>query len=98
MPKYPWKSYSPLRTHEFDDGVFRDGVDPGHLFVCRNCHRRFKFDSGAHRTWAVGKGRRYLPLQDAVSGRWISEPCSGGPNAKDEEDSARVKLRLIASR
>ena len=97
MPKYPWKSYSPLRTHDFADGVFLDGPEPGDLFVCRNCHRRFKFDSDVHRTWAVGKGRSYLPLHDAVSSRWISEPCSGGPNEKDKEDSKRLKSVPTAS-
>lgn len=91
MPKYPWKSYSPLRTHDFDDAVFHDGHEPGNLFICRNCHRRFKFDSDEHRTWAVGKGRSYLALKDAVTSRWISEPCSGGPNKTDAEDSKRLK-------
>ena len=92
MPKYPWKPYSPLRTHDFDDGVFHDGEEPGNLFVCRNCHRRFKFDPYEHRTWAVGNaGSSYLALQDAVTRRWISETCSGGPNKTDTQDSKRLK-------
>jgi len=95
MPKYPWQPYSPLRTHDFDDGVFVDGPQPGNLFVCRNCNRRFKFDSAAHKTWAVGKGRTYFALHDSVSSRWITQPCSGSPNEQDEEDSKRVKPRLM---
>lgn len=94
MPKYPWKSYSPLRTHDFDEAVFVDGNQPGQLFVCRNCGRRFKFDSGEHRTWAVGKGQTFAALQDAISSRWISEACAGGPNKHDENDSKRIKLRV----
>ena len=93
MPKYPWKTYSPLRTHEFEDGIPLDGAQPGQLFECKNCGRRFKFDREEHRTWAVGKGRSYLALHDSISSRWIAEPCSGGPNANDAEDSKRVKLR-----
>jgi hypothetical protein len=92
MAKYPWKSYSPLRTHDFDDGVPLNGSQPGQLFVCRNCGRRFKFDSEARRTWAVGKGRSFLALQDTISSRWISEACAGGPNEHDESDSKRIKL------
>ena len=95
MPKYPWKSYSPLRTHEFDDGVSTQGPEPGVLFICRSCSRRFKFDSIARRTWAVGEGRSYLALQDAVSRRWVSESCSGEPNEDDAEDSKQVKLRVV---
>jgi hypothetical protein len=92
MGKYPWKSYSPLRTHDFDDGVLVNGGQPGQLFVCRNCGRRFKFDSTARRTWAVGKGRSFPALQDAITSRWISEACTGGPNEHDESDSKRIKL------
>ena len=90
MPKYPWKPYSPLRTHDFDEGLALEGGD---LFVCKTCGRRFKFNREAHRTWAVGDGKGYLPLQDSVSSRWIAEPCSGGPNARDVQDSKRVKTR-----
>ena len=97
MPKYPWKSYSPLRTHDFGDTVFRDGEEPGDLFVCRTCERRFKFDSDAHRTWAVGKGRSSPALHDSVSSRWISEPCSGVPSAKDADDSKRLKPSGVQS-
>ena len=94
MPKYPWKSYSPLRTHDFDEGLLTEGSQPGVLFVCRNCSRRFKFDSMARRTWAVGEGNNYLALQDAVSRRWISETCSGGPNDGDAADSKRIKVAV----
>jgi len=93
MPKYPWKTYSPLRTHDFDDGVSMNGAQPGDLYVCKNCGRRFKFDRDMHRTWAVGTGQRYLALHDSISSRWIAESCSGGPNANDAEDSKRIKLR-----
>ena len=37
MPKHPWRFYSPLRTHDFDDGIPLKGREPGRLFVCRNC-------------------------------------------------------------
>jgi len=93
MPKYPWRSYSPLRTHDFDDGLVVKGREPGQLFVCRNCQRRFKYDSSMHETWAVGKARSFLALESAVSLRWISEGCAGGPSLADEDDSKRVKRR-----
>ena len=95
MAKYPWKSYSPLRTHDFDDGVLVKGRQPGQLFICRNCRRRFKFDAAERRTWAVAGGRGFPALQDAVSSRWVAEFCTGGPSAHDEDDSKRIKL-LVA--
>jgi len=94
MPKYPWRFYSPLRTHDFDDGVPLKGREPGQLFVCRNCGRRFKYDSVAHLTWAVGKGREFSALASSVSSRWISEQCAGGPSRTDEEDSKRLRSRV----
>jgi hypothetical protein len=90
MPKYPWRFYSPLRTHDFGDGVLLKGREPGRLFVCRNCLRRFKYDSSAHTTWAVGKARGFPALDSSVSSRWISEQCTGGPAHEDEEDSKRT--------
>jgi len=93
MPKYPWRFYSPLRTHDFDDGVLLKGREPGQLFVCRNCLRRFKYDSWAHTTWAVGKGRGFSALESSVSSRWLSEYCAGGPSHADEQDSKRTKMR-----
>jgi len=93
MPKYPWRSYSPLRTHDFDEGVLLNGREPGMLFVCRNCLRRFKYDSSEHRTWAVGKARGFSALESSVSARWLSEVCAGGPSSTDEEDSKRIRSR-----
>ena len=49
MSKYPWRFYNPLRTHDFGDGILLKGREPGRLFVCRNCFRRFKYDSEARR-------------------------------------------------
>jgi len=94
MPKYPWRFYSPLRTHDFDDGVALKGREPGQLFVCRNCGRRFKYDAETHVTWAVGKGRNFSALDRAVSLRWITEQCAGGPSGADEDDSKRLKSRV----
>ena len=99
MPKYPWKNYSPLRTHDFDEGVAHNGVQPGVLFVCRNCLRRFKFDPGAHTTWAVGApSDDFLALRDSVTRRWVSEWCSGGPATGDAEDSKQIKLAVHSRR
>jgi hypothetical protein len=94
MPKYPWRSYSPLRTHDFDDGVPLKGREPGQLFICRNCQRRFKYDSSMHATWAVGKAPRFLGLDSSVTRRWLSEGCAGGPSHADEDDSKRIKRRV----
>jgi hypothetical protein len=94
MPKYPWQSYSPLRTHDFDDGLPVKGKEPGQLFVCRNCQRRFKYDSSTHTTWAVGKPRSFLALEGSISRRWVGEWCAGGPNVADEADSKRTKRRV----
>ena len=94
MPKYPWRMYSPLRTHEFDDGVSLKGQEPGQLFVCRTCGRRFKYDAVAHTTWAVGKGQGYSALQSSVTSRWITEYCAGNPSRADEEDSKRFRSRV----
>jgi len=93
MPKSPWRFYSPLRSHDFDDGVPKKGREPGRLFVCRNCLRRFKYDSSTRTTWAVGKGRRFAALESSVSGRWVGESCAGGPGQADEEDSKRIVPR-----
>jgi hypothetical protein len=94
MPRSPWRFCSPLRSHDFDDGAPLKGREPGRLFVCRNCLRRFKFDSSAQRTWAVGKGRGFRALERSVSGRWLSEECAGGPSHADEEDSKRIASRV----
>ena len=90
MPKYPWRSYSPLRTHDFEDGILLKGREPRRLFVCRTCLRRFKYDSWARTTWAVGKAQGFPPLENSVNNRWISERCAGGPGREDEEDSKRT--------
>jgi hypothetical protein len=95
MPKYPWRFYHPLWTHDFGDGILLKGREPGRLFVCRNCFRRFKYDSLAHRTWAVGKALSFPPLENSVNSRWMSEQCAGGPGHEDEEDSKRT-VSLVA--
>ena len=94
MPKYPWRDYSPLRTHDFDDGVRLKGREPGELFICRKCRRRFKYEPETRITWAVGNDRSYSALQDAVSSRWVSEPCPLAPNPADREDSRRLRKRV----
>ncbi len=91
MPKYPWRSYNPLRTHDFDDGVLLKGREPGRLFVCRNCLRRFKYDATERRTWAVGNGRSFPALESSVNTRWVLEGCTGGPGESDQEDSKRLR-------
>jgi hypothetical protein len=94
MPKYPWRVYSPLRTHDFDDGVQLKGREPGELYICRKCLRRFKFDSLGRVTWAVAKDREYSALETSISNRWISEQCAQAPGPADEEDSRRVRRRV----
>jgi hypothetical protein len=93
-PKYPWRSYSPLRTHDF---IVAPSESPSHLrvFVCRKCDRRFKFNAGDHTTWAVARDANSSALQDAVNTRWLSEPCVGRREA-DEADGKLIKGRARA--
>ncbi|MBI2963562.1 MAG: hypothetical protein HYY35_07390 [Deltaproteobacteria bacterium] len=89
-PKYPWRSYSPLRTHDFVAGPFPRSARRVRVFICRSCGRRFQFDEDARTTRAVGRDG-CSPLQSAVNIRWLSEPCAGRRRASDAEDFKRVK-------
>lgn len=90
-PKYPWRSYSPLRTHDFIEGLFPESSRPLRVFICRSCDRRFKFDKDTHTTWAIGRDERLSPLHGTVNTRWLSEPCAGRRRQADEEDFKRIK-------
>lgn len=87
-PKYPWRSYSPLRTHDFTEEILSHTSPPLRVFICRSCDRRFKFDAFDHTTWAVASDAKFSALQEAVNRRWLSEPCTGRRNP----DSADFKL------
>jgi hypothetical protein len=86
-----WKSYDPLRTHDFGAG-FLNVSEVGQLFICRNCHRGFKYDPGTQRTWAIGRDKRCSALESSVNRRWLAEPCAGGPTDFDQQDSTKFAL------
>ncbi len=94
-PKYPWRSYSPLRTHDFIEAFFPESPPPLRVFICRSCDRRFKFDASDHTTWAVARDENLSALQDAVNTRWLSEPCAGRRET-DEADNKLIKGRRRA--
>jgi hypothetical protein len=89
-PKYPWRSYSPLRTHDFVEGIFKSSPSL-RFFVCRRCDRRFRFDPDEHTTWAVGTDENLSALHSAANRRWLSEQCVGQRSEVDREDSKRIK-------
>jgi hypothetical protein len=90
MTQYLWKSYDPLRSHDFGEGRFLDTSEPGQLFICRNCYRAFKYDPRTERTWAVGRDERCSPLDGPVNQRWLAEHCAGGPSDFDGQDSQQL--------
>jgi hypothetical protein len=96
MTEYPWKGYSPLRSHDFSEGHSSSPFEPGQLFTCRNCYRGFKYDPRTQKTWAVGRDERCSPLDSSVNRRWLAEDCPGGPSDWDEDDSMRFES-LLAS-
>lgn len=91
-PKYPWRSYSTLRTHDFIEEAFAEDLRPLRVFVCRSCSRRFTFDSETRVTWAIAADEKRSALQNGVSSRWLSEHCAGRRSAADEKHSKRIKL------
>jgi hypothetical protein len=89
-PRYPWRSYSVLRTHDFVELAPGAG-EQARLFLCRACARAFKFDASLRRTWAVTRDGRHAPLPRAVSERWVAERCTGRQRAGDDEVVRRVR-------
>jgi hypothetical protein len=89
-PKYPWRSYSPLRTHDFIEEIIPQTSPPLRVFICQSCDRRFKFDAVDHTTWAVASDAKLSALQEAVNRRWLAEPCAGRRNP-DSEDYKLIK-------
>jgi hypothetical protein len=94
--KYPWRSYRPLRTHDFVEGLPSRRPSPHTVFVCRRCDRRFKFDPDTRATWAVGRDADFSDLEDAVTARWVAEPCLGKRQKSDDEDFKRTKHSAAA--
>jgi len=89
-PKYPWRAYSPLRTHDFvDESRSKDSSE--RVFACRSCGRRFMYDPSMHETWAIAADAKSSPLQSAVSSRWIAQRCLGKWVESDEKDRRRIK-------
>jgi hypothetical protein len=96
MTRSVWKSYNPLRSHDFGKGRFLGTPEPGQLFVCRNCYRAFRYDPRTQRTWAVGRDECCSALEDSVNRRWLSEDCAGGPSDFDEQDSQLFGVALVS--
>lgn len=92
-PKYPWRSYSPLRTHDFIEAPPSGSSPPLRVFICRSCDRSFKFDVGARMTWAIAKDERLSALQDAVNRRWLSETCVGRSDTNEADRKLIKKAR-----
>lgn len=90
-PKYPWRTYSALRTHDFVDESDDDADATRRVFACRTCGRRFMYDAEMHETWAIAEDAQKTPLQEAVSSRWVAQRCAGKRLEADREDSRRVK-------
>lgn len=89
-PRYPWRSYSVLRTHDFVELAPGDG-EPARLFLCRTCARAFKFDPSLRRTWAVAREGRHVALPRAASERWVAERCTGERRAGDDDVARRAR-------
>ncbi|MGH7803151.1 MAG: hypothetical protein ACREQJ_02285 [Candidatus Binatia bacterium] len=76
-PSYPWRSYRVLRTHDFIESVPRSEARSFRIFICRDCHRRFKFDTVTLATSAIGKDEQFSSLPNDVGSRWLTERCPG---------------------
>lgn len=87
-PKYPWRSYSTLRTHDFIELFPGERLKPLRFFVCRSCDRRFKFDPDRRTTRAIAES--LSELHDSVASRWLAERCTGQRSPADERDATKV--------
>jgi hypothetical protein len=78
---------SPWETHDFKVKMLDWSAVRGSrlAFTCRLCGRRFcRFTIATRGTWAVdGEARA---LENAVTNRWLSEPCPRVYQATDNKD------------
>ena len=92
-PRYPWRSYSLLRTHDFVEMFREAGAQPFRFFECRTCGRRFRFDSESRLTRAIAQDPKLSELHASVSSRWLAERCAGRRTEADEQDAKKLKRR-----